>query len=383
MVINVKNTISLILLLFIFKFRFFTGINVLNIPLWVIILGLLILIKTFSKEFCFSKSYTLLSIPALSLITIDFITRGRYDYSYPLFKTLLIIILLGFLFHKQSFKQALGGNSFITVLLTIEFFWFFTNLYQFIIIGRDFYDLTFLTINSQMSSSYLSVGLGIMNLSKNKKSDFKRSVLNIFLIIFSLGVLILSNSRTYLIIGLIPLLYFFIRKANWTLKVGLFCLVLLFTYLVKDIFFNDKYIEKWGRFNTTKEEDLTTGRSFIWINVLNNVKDHTLYGMGIGGATFGFLTHNFITPRAHNIILQILGDYGVIGAVIFLMLYLFTLKRMKKLIHNKILYQIILIQFSLMSLFKADNYILILFLVFIYYETTNFKHNHSMVREIK
>ena len=379
MVINVKNTISLILLLFIFKFRFFTGINVLNIPLWVIILGLLILIKTFSKEFCFSKSYTLLSIPALSLITIDFITRGRYDYSYPLFKTLLIIILLGFLFHKQSFKQSLGGNSLITVLLTIEFFWFFTNLYQFIIIGRDFYDLTFLTINSQMSSSYLSVGLGIMNLSKNKKSDFKRSVLNIFLIIFSLGVLILSNSRTYLIIGLIPLLYFFIRKANWTLKVGLFCLVLLFTYLVKDIFFNDKYIEKWGRFNTTKEEDLTTGRSFIWINVLNNVKDHTLYGMGIGGATFGFLTHNFITPRAHNIILQILGDYGVIGAVIFLMLYLFTLKRMKKLIHNKILYQIILIQFSLMSLFKADNYILILFLVFIYYETTNFKHNHSMV----
>ena len=70
---------------------------------------------------------------------------------------------------------------------------------------------------------------------------------------------------------------------------------------------------------TSNEGDMTTGRSKIWQHAIENLSN-SLFGMGTGAA------YAIYSTGLHNIYLQLYYDHGLIGAMIYIVFFVYNLR---------------------------------------------------------
>lgn len=163
--------------------------------------------------------------------------------------------------------------------------------------------------------------IGVVSLSFF--SNNLRSGKLIYFIYFVFLLLIyISRSRTslisFLIIGAIVILFILMKNSNN--YSGL--VKSIFSFFVFTIIFllalpklEDLIFSKWSG----TSHDFTSGRTEIWSGTLNNIK---LFGNGPD-----YYESFYNVPNAHNTFFEILGTYGSIPLILFIILILIILKR--------------------------------------------------------
>lgn len=151
----------------------------------------------------------------------------------------------------------------------------------------------------------------------------------LFLGMFLLNLL-LSESKTSLVIFvtillLVPLLKSTRLEYNWMVPIliaSVFCMGSIATVIFDNF---DQIISSLGKDSTL------SGRTELWHEVLLSVRDRPFLGHGYGafwaegeGAEIVWQEFGWQAPHAHNGLLDILLDLGIVGAVLFLLFYLFV-----------------------------------------------------------
>jgi O-antigen ligase len=77
--------------------------------------------------------------------------------------------------------------------------------------------------------------------------------------------------------------------------------------------------------SATTEHELTTGRTEIWKNVIHAVERHSVFGYGPGQMPAVAPYHSM--GQAHNLVLEVLLSWGLVGFVAVLVVVLFYLRR--------------------------------------------------------
>jgi len=174
------------------------------------------------------------------------------------------------------------------------------------------------------------------------------------LLILFLPVFLFSYSRSaYLSLIITGLALFFKDKRNFLLKISLFLLIIFFLFTTsKNIIF-------------TKNKKIFGSRDIYFSYALSSIKEKPWFGAGPGNFYFAALKrqiyYNENTTTAHNIILDILAENGVIAGGCFLLFLFFAFKKVKKDI-----YFYLVLSLSIVFLFDfAYRFNSILFLWFI------------------
>ncbi|MFS1511129.1 O-antigen ligase family protein [Chengkuizengella sp. SCS-71B] len=168
-----------------------------------------------------------------------------------------------------------------------------------------------------ITTALIGINTAILLYLSNRQNSFRISVL----ILITTVLLIYLRSRTALIsflIGGFVLIYFSINKIKSKKKFFYYILfstsIILFCYFYLDAISN-LIFNKWQ----VSEEDITTGRAEIWTYLFSN--DISIFGKGSS-----YFWNTFEHMDAHNIFMQLLGRYGLVSMVLFLVLVLYILK---------------------------------------------------------
>lgn len=164
-----------------------------------------------------------------------------------------------------------------------------------------------------------------------KNNKFK-SILLIFLF---LGVL-LSTKRSAVIVCFVCLFFFIIRyylSSSRVLKIQRYLISVVLILIVFFCFSNYSLLKNsylFSRFETMKE-DGGSGRDVIWENVLQSYQRLSIEQQILGNGHNSVKNNNLVLGRslsAHNDFLEVLYDYGIIGFIIYLVFYIYILKRL-------------------------------------------------------
>lgn len=158
---------------------------------------------------------------------------------------------------------------------------------------------------------FLAIGMSIkLDYFLEENNKFK-VISGIILLLFPIGIIILTGSRTSLLVSIISILYIVIpKKIDSTefikrVKVMFIFMSVSIIFLVK----NPKILE--GIVNKIKNSSsLLSGRDYIWLTTINQSK---LYGHGQS-----YFIDNFrLGP--HNSTIDILGSFGIISCVLYIL----------------------------------------------------------------
>ncbi|KYC67055.1 O-antigen ligase family protein [Heyndrickxia coagulans] len=179
------------------------------------------------------------------------------------------------------------------------------------------------TGNNNLGIMFSIGGIASLNFLRNIRINNK---LFYMFILFYTVVIYLTRSRTSLIAFIIVALIYFIsillRKElnfySYFKKISLMLFTLIITFYLVNKFFISLLFGKW---NGTSN-DITSGREEFWSDTVEN--GMTYFGNGENY----FLKYN--VRDAHNIFFQILGDYGLISLIFFLLIFIFIVYKLVK-----------------------------------------------------
>lgn len=183
-------------------------------------------------------------------------------------------------------------------------------------------------------------GILIMNLMCLNNKTSIRFFLIVTISLYSL--LLITYSRTsilsFTIVCILSYYYIFIKKLNVR---NLLLLMFLFLFSIFIVFYLGDFIQDYITrvfFHKWNTNDVTSGRSDIWTNIIENAK---LLGH--------FKSINNID--AHNSYIQIMGCFGVIPFILYIILNIMIFIRIFK-VKNKIIYLNFFMGWFCMSLFE-------------------------------
>lgn len=201
-------------------------------------------------------------------------------------------------------------------------------------------------------------------------SDYsKKRIKNYSLILLSLIMIYLTESRTAMISVIVVLLiYFFTSSINKKYKI-LFvisiiltvCIILLLTPQIYDGVYNLIY----GFIYKGNADNILSSRLGQVNNFTNKFNANRFFGAGFMTPyfpevkSFEFSFNQLVEPG--NLLFAVLGDTGIIGTVIFLIMLIFILTRMK---YDKLILFIvpIIISFGEMVFFSTNSIAIFLYL---------------------
>lgn len=132
-----------------------------------------------------------------------------------------------------------------------------------------------------------------------------------------LVLIFLSSSRTPLLMLVCFLINVFVlNKMFVTYKLRKLLFLIYILLLVMAIYFYIN-VDKWSFYQFINElsvkyfgKNINSGRPKIWVETIKNIKDDWLFGVGHVEHAYG--------NSGHNQFIQLLGDNGVVGLVIFI-----------------------------------------------------------------
>lgn len=317
-------TILLFIAIIIFLINYFLqkcykNKNSLIVLFLVIVFGIYTIVPRQSFQL---KSYLFLFVNIM-LAYFAVVFKSKYDT-----KKLLIVFTAGLIA-----SCILGAFRFqiprIRMLLTGDLVCFDTFRWRFL-----YYDMNFLTAAIAISMS--------MYFYFYIKGAFKFSFYPVFISLSALGFLTLSKSFFLIYLAIILMFVCFVcldkksreepKKA--TLKV---LFVILICATLCTIFSNRLSIifgrSQQGYYDVVKNEDSTkvtvdsvlTGRLEIWKNYFNFFKNNPLY------LIFGTGVHeHFLQYAAHNVIIEMIYAFGLVGVLMILVISLFLIIKLLK-----------------------------------------------------
>ena len=104
-----------------------------------------------------------------------------------------------------------------------------------------------------------------------------------------------------------------------------------------------------------------SGRSFVWIEALSKFKNEIMLGYGIDGVLLKVFWNRWINPEgfnyAHNQILQNLIDGGLVGMILFTLMFFSFCKNIRKIEESKYqaLINCIIVIFSAIMIFESTS----------------------------
>lgn len=245
---------------------------------------------------------------------------------------------------------------------------------------------------NHMNAFYISVflcsiiSLNLIN-TNHKNNKPKKLICSSILLIFGIIALIATQKRGILIADVIAListiLLYLINNKNKK-EVIRFIVILFGIFVAGWIVIESTTIGKLMQLrfiNNNYAEDFSSGRFDLYSFIFNSILGNFIFGNGVG-ATYS------ITPNgAHNIYLQLTNDFGLLGTLIFLTLFILFLKKTIN-TYNKCKNGALIFSFYLQILFVIyglignplfDNFIFFAYILgcSIPYNLTNKKENIS------
>lgn len=252
---------------------------------------------------------------------------GKFGNSPLLLSTIRLFVIytipaviLGLTVNEYDIKKIFNKISYINIYLSICFLVAFATNET--VDGLDMFHgiagATHLTIGYTMSTLF---AFNFIKFVINKKILKKSFYL--FLMVFNILLIILSGSRgalvSVLMVSFIMAIIYFVKKGKFFRLAFLIIAVSFISVLL--INRNPNYsfaVERILSLFNSDFEQSSSGRDLLYNAALKNFFESPIYGEGIG--SFSYEVGFYYYP--HNIILEILNDFGLIGLLVFLFLSL-------------------------------------------------------------
>jgi len=384
------NKFSAVLLSFALTIYFFGSISFIKLHYLLGLVGLIFIATIAKNNYKTRRFYNPLSFLLLTFV-IFLIIGNSYTSApqYGLFKTFLFIsILLPFILIKHfvfSFKPFLYSSSVLLLFLFMNKFGDPLSIFN----NADlFFRLNSEENNPIMISRGLSLGLIISVFVYNKTDKIIVKSIKLTIILLLIIFIGLAGSKGPVISLLISILFYFIYKVKKG-KISYKKLILLTTpIIISIIYFMSKFtfITDNRIFDTVSSQgsfDTRIGpQTFLINDFMDNNIFNTIFGSGTGSFGYAYTGKDF-SEYPHNIFLEILYENGVLGLLIFIgfLCVLFFNFFNGRIEESKIYLFIISIFFLVNAQFSGDISANVLFFVFAYLSTSNFKyktHNYNL-----
>ncbi len=263
------------------------------------------------------------------ILIITFILRGIYIDGLQ--KILCYPAI--FLFYICSLRD--DPSKVINITCNVLLVNFILNLF----VLKDFFDaqfhITFLGHVQLISQiGLLSIFCAFLSIIISRKIGIR----NILLIVLSLYTMVKADATvsviSFIVLILFGLIYLFklhrlfMLNSKTYVYFGFILSLLIIIFSVYNNLYNNNSI-RFIDFN---------GRSFIWVELINNIKNHIIFGYGIEGIKIKVFWSAWTNVNgfnyAHNQIIQNLIDGGIISLLLFWKMIINCTKNIKK-INNK------------------------------------------------
>jgi O-antigen ligase len=281
----------------------------------------------------------ILALPIIIVVLFNFSSVLRL----PVFIALLVLFAVYFLSTVTNGFDFAAIKNVLSIFIVMLFFslgalygqkfykYRFSILFYLIIVA--FYCLFFEMNRNKNALALFLVFQALLLLLVFVLYSSKRVKKNLLFLSCSLFVLLMSTSlnvRSLLFLSLLFIIPLLIREKRLTL-IAIFSssiiIVSLFMiyYLLTDI----PIIEQMKVYSeVVSERNLNSGRQIIWPEYAAVIKNNLLFGVGAEyRMDFAYIGQNW---SAHNTLLQVTSQVGILGATIFCFIFLFTMKSTMK-----------------------------------------------------
>lgn len=322
----------------------------------------------------------------LTLLMITLCMQGSVSEGFKKIFSVPIICLLLSYDCKSSMRNVINAFSkvlIIILLLNILFFnqWLFKSYF---LVDNHIIFIGHVQIASELGILGILIAYAESKVNGDKFNGILLLALSIITMLYS------KTSASYLVLSILIIAWIFKKNTfirgvvnKYTGLIVLF-LMLIGTYLV----FND-----WMKENLDTSRlvtNLTSGRTFVWLDGVRLFRQSPLIGYG----AYGFKIVTFwsqwinggVGSYAHSTLLQLLLDGGIILASIFIIMIFVVIKKEKNSMVNndcKYLSYVLLIAFLAVGLFESLTeycYIFIFLFLMLNLENTNSLRKRTILK---
>lgn len=350
------------------------------------------------------KNQIELSFSANEILLIFFIGYMLFSitwsvYRYAVMKEVLIVLLcsiIGYLVTRTlSFKQFLNQLFFsysIVILISILTVIFFPEN------GLDshgdwkgiFAQKNVFAINISFYCIILTIYL-----LDSKKNSYR--LFYFLLLLFSVFSLLQTSSSTALIVTVISMYFIFTLIILIILPIHslLKNCILVFSSLITCTIIYMSVLYLQDIFSLLGKDSTLTGRSYIWEMALQGFLEHPIIGSGIQSFWYNYKLgiNNYYLPwgqpvwHAHNALIDLLLQYGVIGLILFITLYIRNIAVALKIVKTRdikllfsllFLFFLILINLTESYLFAIEINFFIIFICITGYLSRDLKYQSKL-----
>ncbi|MBG9979290.1 O-antigen ligase family protein [Ruoffia tabacinasalis] len=289
---------------------------------------------TFRVNLEFNHTFFLMTL----FLIIQLIGPLKVGRLYEGANNFILSLIVGYLIYLSLSKlRLINDNEFLIKLIFIaNFFVFIGNIIQFIspellktinsihlsdthlLMNNNFLENNVLigfTHNTGVNAIVIFINQFFVFISILKSNKFLKSKIVIFFLLYYL--IFLTQRRGVLLFSIIIFVYLFFLLNKIKPK------YILISFFVLSIFYYMLFYTAPGNdilIRTFESNDITTGRTSLYNLMINNFKNNPILGTGV------FSTISFLpTYHGHNVYLEVLSDYGVLGFIPFVLIILINI----------------------------------------------------------
>ena len=299
----------------------------------VLLLGIFVILNSLGLRYKFQTYYVLTFVYFFIIWIKDkrrfsFVLKGKIEIAY--FAFVVAVLLSGIInLNKLTIVSAIIG---LVVLFLCQAIPYETLLDSYFLYGIAYIVVVFITfqkysideINSE-GCIFASLGIVILNIICLKKWDYYWLFILVSVIIIFL--IMLTRARTplitFLVVDVITFFYLFKKRSSIKRMIILLTSMAVLFYSLEKIIviLNQYFFHKWGN------SDLTSARADYWKLVF---KKWSLFGYGMGsGSTIPSFDFN-----AHNSWVQVLGCFGIVAFLLFIILTVILMLKVRYATHK-------------------------------------------------
>lgn len=366
----------IILILPFFKITYFTVkypifntfYNVLLFFSLIITLILMLRKKTYSKII----NYILLFF--IVLIFSTYINSADVESAVmSSVKAISMCLLFDYALRNDKYNFTKGISIYLTIIVLINFLTILMYPKGMYVSGIDHYTSNWFLGFKNMHILYILPAI-LFNFLDSYYKKNKISFKNYLFTFICLLSTTFSNSGTAIIGVAIVFLFMLFKNMFSNTKVFniknyfIFNIVLFFSVVILRL----QNLFKFLIVDVLKRDMTFTGRIYIWDYVIDFIKSKPFLGYGTEVSTIRYYKTYFNRSlHAHNQFLEIIYKTGLIGFIIFIILFIVCLKKSKELPRDNILVKlvsIILLSFMIVMLTEAYAFEYFIYLFVIYYD---------------
>jgi len=243
-----------------------------------------------------------------------------------------------------------------------------------------FYRISLETQEGHLDPNYLAANISIAMIIVLKYIEKQRHNL-IYQILFMamFFVFLMTGSRGAFIAFIIDCIYFVILKKFKIKRLIKYIIIIIIIYMIAINILPEKLLNRYSIDSLIGKTDSGAGRLDIWKAAIIAIENKPIIGYGVGSETIAIEKYYNIPKAGHNIFIQLLIEFGIIGTVIFFE----SIYNIKKLINKtgNIYLMILLLNVFILSLFLdplTTKYFWITIEYIMIYIASYFKTGNSM-----